>query len=85
MYETLNRHQKQNFSETFLIQFHISLLAGLRFGCGGPKGGETASFGDLFLALLLSLLQTRMRFVSLPTDYKLLNGKIVRHWRLWTF
>merc|ERR1719391_260883 len=34
------------------------LLAGLRFGCGGPKGGETAPLGDLLLTLLLRLLHS---------------------------
>lgn len=38
------------------IDFRISLLAGLWFGCGGSQGGKAAPLGDLFLALLFGLL-----------------------------
>ena len=52
-----------------LIQSYISLLAGLRLGCGRPQGRQTASLGDLFLTLLFGLLQTHTTNMSVSAYY----------------
>jgi len=42
-----------------LFEFVISLLAGLRLGCGCSQRRKAAPLGDLFLALLLGLLKIK--------------------------